>query len=141
MKKFTLVLSILIASLNMQAQGKEEPKNNLNKTLEQLQRTFPNLQYWKVSNGVVIYKYEDNMLFELKNNRVVREFMGVDGEGNFPYTWYTAMINAFYKTNYTRIEKKDNKVYFIYSYFLVYIAYSREDNTACIIYDLLPHYK
>ena len=100
MRILTLVLSLLIFNLNIQAQSKEEPKNNLNKTLEQLQITFPNLQYWGTNNNVVRYKYEDNILFELKNNRVISEFMTVEGEGNYPYDWYTAMTNAFYKTNY-----------------------------------------
>ena len=71
MRILTLVLSLLIFNLNIQAQSKEEPKNNLNKTLEQLQITFPNLQYWGTNNNVVRYKYEDNILFELKNNRVI----------------------------------------------------------------------
>lgn len=53
MRILTLVLSLLIFNLNIQAQSKEEPKNNLNKTLEQLQITFPNLQYWGTNNNVV----------------------------------------------------------------------------------------
>lgn len=141
MRILTLVLSLIITSLNIQAQSKEEPKNNLNKTLEQLQITFPNLQYWGADNNVVRYKYEDNMLFELKNNRVISEFMTIEGEGNYPYDWYTAMTNAFYKTNYTHILKGDTGNTFIYSYFSVYINYSNRNNTASIMYDLLPKYK
>ena len=55
MRILTLVLSLLIFNLNIQDQSKEEPKNNLNKTLEQLQITFPNLQYWGTDNNVVRY--------------------------------------------------------------------------------------
>lgn len=123
------------------AYSQAEPKNNLGKTLVQLAIEFPQLRYWGEYADQTLYKDGDNMMFGIKGNRVVSEFMLIEGEGNYPHDWFVSVVNAFYKTNYQYVSESDNAFTFSYSYFYVYVSYSSYDNTASISYDYLPKYR
>lgn len=130
---------IVLPFIESQAQNysKEEPKNNLGYTLEQLKEKFPNLKYWSTRNGGVEYKDGDNVLFQLESNRVVLEYMGVEGEGNFSYDWYQATVQSFKRTNYKSIYNGGTFYEFEYSNFKVVISYSSTSKYASIAYEPL----
>lgn len=121
-----------------------EPGNNLNKSLSQIQREFPDCIFWCESGRGKYYKSAGEglpIMFEIKNGKVISEFMLVDGEGNFPKDWFTATVNAFSRTDYKHVLPSDgNSYHFIYSYFTVYISYDNFQNNASITYELLPKY-
>lgn len=116
-----------------------EPKNNLNKTFSQLQREFPDLIYWCDSGRGKYYKSGDELMFEIKNDKVICEFMLVEGPGNFPHDWFVSTVNAFSNTNYKNCLPSDGNAYtFFYSYFTVYINYDSFQNNSSITYELFP---
>jgi hypothetical protein len=131
-----LVTSPLIHSQN-QNLSNGEPKNNLGYTLEQLKEKFPDLKYWSTRNGGVEYKDGDNVLFQLVANKVVLEYMGVEGEGNFSHDWYQATVQSFKKTNYKTIYDGGRFYEFEYSNFKVVILYSSNSKYASISYEPL----
>lgn len=143
MKKLICFLFICIFSL-VQAFALE-PGNNLNKSLSAIQREFPDCIFWCESGGVKCYKTEGEgspIMFEVKNGKVISEFMLIEGEGHFSRDWFTATVNAFSHSDYKRVLPNDGNAYiFIYSYFEVYISYDVYNNTASITYELLPKYR
>lgn len=141
MKRFLcLILVAIICAIHMFA----EPGNNLNKTLSQIQREFPDCIFWCESGRGKYYKSDGNgqsIMFEIKNGKVISEFMLVEGAGTFPKDWFVAAVNAFSKSDYRRVLPSDGKAYtFIYSYFSVHISYDEYQNNSSITYELLPSY-
>lgn len=137
MKKI-LFLIVLILIVNVTSFAQSEPKNNLRKSLYELKADFPNLIYWTEYGGVSMYK-SDNILFELKNNIVIAEFMSVKDDKNngFPYYWYQSLLEAFNKTKYIHcIKGKDSNIIYFYSYFTISISYDKIDGSASISYEL-----
>lgn len=134
-KILSLVVLLLIANVTSFAQS--EPKNNLRKSLYELKSDFPDLTYWTEYGGKTMYK-SDGILFELKNNIVVAEFMSIDDDKNdgFPYHWYLSLLEAFNKTKYVHRIKEDSSAIYFYSYFTVHISYDRVDGSASISYEL-----
>lgn len=140
MKKILLILlltTLPFIETKTQNNTQIEPKNNLGYTLEQLKAKFPDLKYWSTRDGGVEYKDGDNLLFKLKSNKVVLEYMVVDGDGKFPYDWYLATIKSFQKTNYKSIYDGRTFYEFEYSNFKVIISYSSSSNYASIAYEPL----
>lgn len=81
------------------------------------------------------------IMFEIKNDKVISEFMVVEGDGNLPRDWFTAMVNAFSQSDYKHVLPSDgNGYHFFYSYFTVYISYDEYQNSASITYELMPKY-
>lgn len=121
-----------------------EPGNNLNKSLSQIQREFPDCVFWCESGRGKYYKTPGDgmpIMFEIKNDKVISEFMVVEGDGNFPRDWFTAMVNAFSQSDYKHVLPSDgNGYHFFYSYFTVYISYDEYQNSASITYELMPKY-
>lgn len=137
MKKI-LLLIVLILIANVTSFAQSEPKNNLRKSLYELKADFPNLIYWTEYGGKSMYKSGD-ILFELKNNIVIAEFMSVedDEKNGFPYYWYQSLLEAFNKTKYIhRIKGEDSNIIYFYSYFTVSISYDKIDGSASISYEL-----
>ena len=141
MKRF---LSSMVFALTCTIQMFAEPGNNLNKTLSQIQREFPDCIFWCESGRGKYYKSEGDglpIMFEIKNGKVILEFMLVDGDGSFPKVWFIATVNAFSKSDYKHVLPSDGNAYsFIYSYFSVYISYDEYQNNSSITYELLPGY-
>lgn len=141
MKRYiSLIFFILFGLMQMFA----EPGNNLNKTLAQIQREFPDCIFWCESGRGKYYKSSGDgipIMFEIKNNKVISEFMVIEGDGNFPRDWFTATVNAFSKSDYKHVLPSDGNAYsFIYSYFSVYISYDEYQNNSSITYELLPKF-
>lgn len=138
MTKKLVLLFFIILSTSLSA-GAAEPKNNLNQSFSQLQREFPDLIYWCDSGRGKYYKSGDELMFEIKNDKVICEFMLVEGYGNFPHDWFVSTVNAFSNTNYRQCLPSDGNAYtFFYSYFTVYISYDSYQNNASITYELYP---
>lgn len=92
MKRF---LSSMVFALTCTIQMFAEPGNNLNKTLSQIQREFPDCIFWCESGRGKYYKSEGDglpIMFEIKNGKVILEFMLVDGDGSFPKDWFIARV-------------------------------------------------
>ena len=121
-----------------------EPGNNLNKSLYTIQQEFPDCIFWCESGRGKYYKTMDDdlpIMFEIKNNKVISEFMLIEGPGSFAKDWYIATVNAFSKSDYHYVLPSDGNSYtFVYSYFTVYISYDDFQNNASITYELLPKY-
>lgn len=136
MKKI-LLLIVLLLIVNVTSFAQSEPKNNLRKSLCELKADFPNLIYWTEYGGNSMYK-SDDILFELKNNIVIVEFMSVEDDENngFPYFWYQSLLEAFNKTKYIHRIKGDSNIIYFYSYFTISISYDKLDGSASISYKL-----
>ena len=121
-----------------------EPGNNLNKSLYIIQQEFPDYIFWCESGRGKYYKTIDDdlpIMFEIKNNKVISEFILIEGPGSFAKDWYIATVNAFSKSDYQYVLPSDGNSYtFLYSYFTVYISYDDFENNASITYELLPKY-
>lgn len=141
MKRF---ISILFFTLICTIQMVAEPGNNLNKTLSQIQREFPDCIFWCESARGKYYKSDGDglpIMFEIKNGKVISEFILVNGEGSFPKDWFIETVNAFSNSDYKHVLPSDGNAYsFIYSYFSVYISYNEYQNNSSITYELLPRY-
>ena len=120
-----------------------EPGNNLNKTLAQIQREFPDCIYWCDSGRGKYYKTIGEgfpIMFEIQKGKVISEFMLIEGSGSFPKDWFVATVNAFSKTEYTSVLPYDGTFYsFSYSYFTINIRYDSLGNSASITYELMPY--
>lgn len=92
------LFGILILSICGIIQVFAEPGNNLNKSLTQIQREFPDCIFWCESGRGKYYKSEGDglpIMFEIKDGKVICEFMLVEGEGGFARDWFQATVNAF----------------------------------------------
>lgn len=141
---FKIFASIILIISFTESLSAIEPSNNLNKSLEQIQREFPDCIYWCDSGRGKYYKsVEDDIpiMFEIKNGKVICEFMLIEGNAGFARDWFIATVNAFSKSDYQHVLPSDgNNYHFIYSYFTVYISYDDYQNNASITYELLPRY-
>lgn len=138
------LFGIIILSICGIIQVFAEPGNNLNKSLTQIQREFPDCIFWCESGRGKYYKSEGDglpIMFEIKDGKVICEFMLVEGEGGFARDWFQATVNAFSRSDYQHVLPSDGNNYlFFYSYFTVYISYDAFQNNASITYELLPKY-
>lgn len=138
------LLGIIILTICGIIQVFAEPGNNLNKSLTQIQREFPDCIFWCESGRGKYYKSEGDglpIMFEIKDGKVIREFMLVEGEGGFAREWFQVTVNAFSRSDYQHVLTSDgNNYHFFYSYFTVYISYDAFQNNASITYELLPKY-
>lgn len=142
MKKiFCLMAAWIMCFSNIYA---SELGNNLNKSLYIIQQEFPDCIFWCESGRGKYYKTMDDdlpIMFEIKNNKVISEFILIEGPGSFAKDWYIATVNAFSKSDYQYVLPSDGNSYtFLYSYFTVYISYDDFENNASITYELLPKY-
>lgn len=138
------LLGIIVLSICGIIQIFAEPGNNLNKSLTQIQRDFPDCIFWCESRRGKYYKSDGDglpIMFEIKDGKVISEFMLVEGNGNFARDWFLATVNAFSRSDYQYVLPSDgNSYHFFYSYFTVYISYDAFQNNASITYELLPKY-
>lgn len=139
-----ILISLILVIMSFGMVSAAEPANNLNKSLAQIQREFPDCIFWCESGRGKYYKSAGEgfpIMFEIRNGKVVSEMMIVDGEGNFAWDWFANAVNAFSKSDYKHVLPSDSKGYhFFYTYFTVFISYDDYSKNASITYELLPEY-
>ena len=144
MKNKLKLFCLLIAVLSTLHGVAQIPPNNLGKTRNELQQKFHNLRFSESRNGFEEYT-SDGITFTFKYGKVVAETMGVDKGRRFGYDWYTAMVNSFSKTSYSRVSNSEDSMMmtmiFYYPDFWITLGYWKQDGYTTITYQNSDYFK